>query len=165
MRLCVSSRYIMWRGQYIYLLVQREPWTRQTKTKKTRMKGYFNAREGDSRGGIGSNHQGNESRPQVSKHVGQLWRKQKKTNSLLTSSGKELHQNDEILSLRLREKSIIHFLKHRTQTGVVLLKFQWKKQRQRLWPQCLSFQSTVNALNIQLKHYVKGTRVLENVFH
>lgn len=35
---------------------------------------YLDAGEGDGRGGVRSDHQGDEGRPQVSEHVGELWR-------------------------------------------------------------------------------------------
>lgn len=47
---------------------------------------HLNAGEGDSGGGVGSNHQGDEGRPQVTKHVGELWgQKEKKQTGLKTS--------------------------------------------------------------------------------
>lgn len=36
------------------------------------MERYLDARESDSWGGVGPDHQGNEGWPQVSKHVGEL---------------------------------------------------------------------------------------------
>lgn len=46
-------------------------------------KGHLDAGEGDGRGGVGSDHQGDEGGPQVSKHVGELmWgRRGKKSGS------------------------------------------------------------------------------------
>lgn len=43
---------------------------------------HLDAREGDSRGGVGADHQGDEGRPQVSKHVGEL---QRGTHELFTN--------------------------------------------------------------------------------
>lgn len=37
-----------------------------------RSEGHLDAGEGDGRGGVGPDHQGDEGGPQVSKHVGQL---------------------------------------------------------------------------------------------
>lgn len=38
---------------------------------------YLDAGESDGRGGVGADHQGNEGRPQVSEHVGELREEQK----------------------------------------------------------------------------------------
>lgn len=47
-----------------------------------RSDGHLDAREGDGRGGVGADHQGDEGGPQVSKHVGQLmWGKVEKSGS------------------------------------------------------------------------------------
>lgn len=62
---------------------------------------YLDAGESDSWGGVGSNHQSNEGRPQVSKHVGELRKEQKQQIRFVNTQSLKIQNTADNLDLDL----------------------------------------------------------------